>query len=223
MAAVKRLVSKYRGLLDLKATPEIVVSDNLKSRWLGRMVHWPNNPEKGYQLQLQRRVMVDENTLERVIAHEMAHMVVAVENHALNADFIARGITIKDSAEGHGDRWQEIARKISSLVGKPGFVTVTSDSDYVLATETKPYFLLIAYRDKRVGDSFGAAVGVRFTTRMRNVVSAMQADPKYLARVIKTTDPMWTPYIQIGDGISVPTTPAHQLMLKSLYDQADTV
>jgi len=220
MAMVKDLVSKYRRLLDIKVVPEIVVKDNLNSKWLGQLQWFPNNPANGYTMMLQRRVLTDANTLERIVAHEMAHLVVAVETHAKNAEFIAKGIrVVYDKSQAHGDRWQEVARQISSLVGKANFVTVTSDADYVLDSETKPYFLLIVYMPN---GKFGCMNGVRLTPRMRTAINIMVAHKEYRGRVATITDPRWVATAKIASGsISVPQQAADQLKLEILYDQAE--
>lgn len=223
MATVKDLVSKYRKLLDIKAVPQIVIRDNLNSKWLGQLQWFPNDPANGYTMLLQRRALTDANTLERIVAHEMVHLVVATETHAKNAEFIARGIrVVYDKSQAHGDRWQEVARQINSLVGKANFVTVTSDADYVLDTETKPYWLLIVTAPGYGDSKLGCMHGVRLTPRMRTLINVMVAAKEYRGRLAKVTDPRWVATAKIGSGsISVPREAADQLKLKILYDQAE--
>jgi len=70
---VEDLVDKYMDMLDVVGmTPRVVVRDNLGSKWLGRTVWTPRDPETTV-VQLQRSVLDDPGTLERVLAHEMIH------------------------------------------------------------------------------------------------------------------------------------------------------
>ncbi len=61
------------ALLAIAGEPPVVrLRDNLGSRWLGRSTWTSSRPETTL-LEIQRSILGDARTLERVVAHEMIH------------------------------------------------------------------------------------------------------------------------------------------------------
>lgn len=204
-----KVAAKYARILGVSELPKIVVRDNLGAKWLGRLI-WRAGQQN--VMELQSSIFSDENTLERVIAHEMAHHVEFLEFNE-NTEAIAlvkMGIKPRE----HGDRFQELARKINSVAGA-NFVTEKSDTSYVLEQKTKPYFLLVS----PLGGNLGYALGVRITPKMQKYIDKYVSG--YKGRLVKTDDPRWANGPRIGDGgFAMPRDPEDRAKLQQLYDSA---
>jgi hypothetical protein len=210
LALVHKLAQKYAHMLGVTELPKIVVRNNLGAKWLGRL-SW----KKGQQnvMEIQESALGDEPTLERIVAHEMAHHVemMGLENDQEALAKLRVGIKPQE----HGERWQELAKKINSHVGDASFVTRTSDQSYVLETKTKPYLVLIEAVSR---GSLGYAIGVRLSPKMQAYVDRHQQE--YAAKLVTTTDPRWADGAKIGNGWSMPREPEGKAKLQALYDGA---
>jgi hypothetical protein len=206
LGLIHKLAAKYAHMLGVTELPKIVVRNNLGSRWLGRLL-WRH----GHQnvMEIQTSALVDEHTLERIVAHEMAHHVEFLE---ITEEDLAR-IRIGIRPPEHGARWKELAHQINSAVGDSNFITETSDQAYVLAPESKPYVILVA---PIMSGSLGYAIGVRLSPKMQAYADRYIANHE--GKLIKTTDPKWTNGPRIGDGFAMPRDPEGKEKLKTLYD-----
>lgn len=209
LARVKQIAAKYARMLGVTELPKFVIRNNLGARWLGQLT-W----KRGQQnvMEIQQSVLSDENTLERIVAHEMAHHVEMMELENDQEALAKMRLGIKPQE--HGDRWKELAKQINSHMGSD-FVTKTSDQSYVQESETKPYVLLIEEVSR---GSFGYAIGVRLSPKMQKYVERHQQS--YNAKLVTTTDPQWTSGPRIGDGWAMPRTPEGKAALQALYDGA---
>lgn len=204
LTLIRQFAVKYGRILGVTDLPKIAIRDNLSSKWLGRLT-WRNGKEN--VMEVQARALVDERTLERIVAHEMAHHVEFLE---LTEQDIAR-IKVGIRPLSHGERWKELAAQINAVAGA-GFVTKNSDHDFVLTTETKPYLVLI----NPIGsNTLGYAIGVRLSPRMQTFTDRRLAEG---AKLIRTTDVTWTDGPKIGGGWAVPRKPEEQVRLQKLYD-----
>lgn len=204
LALIRKLATKYARILGVTSLPKITVRDNLGSSWLGRLT-WRHGAEN--VMDIQARIVGDERTLERVVAHEMAHHVEFLELTENDVALIKQGIR----PTAHGARWQELAAKINSIAGA-GFVTKNSDHDYVESKETKPYFVLVTPINS---GTLGYAIGVRISPRMQSFIDRRLAEG---AKLIRTTDATWTNGPKIGGGWAVPRQPDEKERLQKLYD-----
>lgn len=204
LTLIRQFAVKYGRILGVTDLPKIAVRDNLSSNWLGRLTF-----RKGSEnvMEIQARALADERTLERIVAHEMAHHVEMLELTEKDMALLKVGIR----PPSHGERWKELAAKINAVAGA-GFVTKTSDHDFVLTTETKPYLVLIA----PIGsNTLGYAIGVRISPKKQLYVDQRISGG---AKLIRTTDVTWTDGPQMGDGWAVPRKPEVKERLQKLYD-----
>lgn len=206
-----RVAAKYARMLGVTELPKIVVRDNLGAKWLGRLI-WRNGQQN--VMELQSSIFSDESTLERVVAHEMVHHVEFLEfnEDAEAVALVKMGIKPRE----HGDRFQELARKVNSVAGA-NFVTEKSDSTYVLEQKTKPYFLLVSPMGP--GGNLGYALGVRITPKMQKYIDKYVSG--YEGRLVKTDDPRWANGPRIGEGgFAMPHAAEDRAKLQQLYDSA---
>lgn len=201
---IHRLVAKYARMLEVTELPKVAIRNNLRSTWLGRLTF-----RRGQQnvMDIQEAVLADEASLERVVAHEMAHHVEMLS--LTEADFAKLKVGIRPAS--HGSVWLELAAKINSVMGA-GFVTKNSDASYSVATETKPYFILITLGYD--GPYFWYAVGVRLSPKSKSYAERSIAGG---GKLIRTMDPLWSQGASIGKGWSISKDPEVQAKLAVLF------
>jgi len=207
MPKLLELAWKYARMLGVSVIPKIAFRNDLTSRWLGRYAY-TTKPGKVNTIQIQRRVLHDERTLERIMAHEMAHHV----------DFLTTPPSPRGSQDfaplrdPHGPSWQAQADKVNRVMGQ-NFVTELSDESYVLAPETKPYTLLIV---KTLKGRLGYQASVHFYPE---VVARMSA---ILKKAIRSTDPRWARAPKIGSrSMALPKNEEETQALLELYGRAE--
>jgi len=204
LVVIRRWVVEYARLLGVSELPKVQIRDNLGSKWLGRMT-WQRG--KTNVMEIQASVLGDEATLERIVAHEMCHH---VEFLGLTEQDVA-GLKHGIRPTSHGPRWQELAAKVNAARGA-GFVTKNSDQSYEVATESKPYFMLIARYD---GSRLGYAIAVRISPRQRSFMDRRLAEG---AKLVQTTDASWANgAAKIGAGWSIPREPEARAKLETLF------
>lgn len=202
---------KFARILGVSELPDIVIRNNLSSRWLGRC-HFRFG--KRNLIELQKRVLHDTRTLERVIAHEMAHhaefLAFTEREHAL--------IRAGRRTPSHGAVWQAFADKINRVMDAD-YVTIVSNESHVLAPSTKPFLVLIA---KTRSGRLGFAVGVRFSPKMMLYVRQYGASMQ--GRLIQSTDPRWSVGPRVGSGkLGMPMKSEDVADLQALYEKASPV
>ena len=208
---VQEYVVKYAQMLGSPGVPVVQVRDNLNAPWLGRTNGTTKN--LGTTLvELQKRILDDPKTLERVIAHEMVHH---VEFITLTPDQIAtlrRGIRLPS----HAERFLELAKQINDTVGDPKFVTVKSDESYV-ETQTRAYYVLITQGDSTMGAEgmYLFAHAIKLTPKVERYVDRVS---KHGARLVRTTDRRWLRGPRIGSGgWAMPPGEEEQTHLRLMY------
>jgi hypothetical protein len=204
LTLVRQFALKYARILGVTELPKIAIRDNLSSKWLGRCT-WRNGHEN--VMEIQARALVDERTLERIVAHEMAH-------HAEYLQFTEQDIALIKAGirpASHGAPWKDLAARINAVAGA-GFVTKNSDEDFVLTKETKPYLVLVSKIDS---STLGYAIGVRLSPRMKSFTDRRLAEG---AKLIQTTNAIWANGPKIGGGWAVPRQPEEKERLQKLYD-----
>ena len=214
-AAVDPLVDKYMAMLGIVGERPIVkVTSKLGAGWLGRD-RWSSRNPHTTTLELQRSILPDARTLERVVAHEMIHhrdMLALTENEIELAKF---GI----KPESHGADFLQGAQIINAAMG-PGFVTVESDKEYVQAPHGKELYVLIepmSPGSPRLGWSWAA----RLSPEAQAIVAEKMARG---ARLVRTTDLKWTQSrakIKQFGGMSLPPPGSEkEAELRALYESA---
>jgi hypothetical protein len=196
------LVQKYMSMLGLDVAPSVKVSNVLGAKTLGTCKWTPGQATS--TITFQKSVIGDPTTLERVLAHEMAHHAVflgnirdlqgiAQERGAQAGPYVREYLQNLRRDDGHNADWLHYAKIINAQMGG-GFVSQTSDSTYVQDAETKPYYLLIA---KLPNGRYGFQIGVNLSPKMKRVVEV--TEERYEGKLIKTTDPKWQHGPRIGD------------------------
>ena len=215
---IERLIDKYMEMLRISGPRPIVrLRDNLGRRWLGRA--WRKIGAPGTTaaatttIELQRAIIGHQRTLERVVAHEMIHHRDFLSMDDLDKARLRLGIR----QEGHGEQFLQGAAMVNAQMG-PGFVTIKSDQEDVLATNTRLFFVLIqpAMRDR---------LGWTWAARLSPTASQWAARKiAQGARLVSTTDERWAAGPRIGHGrVAIPEDAENVERLKALYDTGTPV
>jgi hypothetical protein len=188
--------------------PIVLVKSELGANWLGKDKWSEKNPLTS-TITLQRSILHDPRTLERVVAHEMVH----------HRDFLA--MTPADIAfarvvkhDGHGAAFLEGAERVNAIMG-PNFVTVHSDKEYVHAPHTKEFYVLIAPAHR---GRLGWAWAGRLSPEAQAIVAEKEREG---AKLVRTTDLRWTAgkaKIKKYGGLSMPPAGSElETALHALY------
>jgi hypothetical protein len=212
-ARIREYVEKYMQLLGSTEAPSISLRDNLNPRWLGRTM-WRSTEPKHTTVQLQRAILTDARTLERVIAHEVVHH---VELTTLPAEEVACIQQGRCKHQSHAARFHELAAQINAVMGD-GFVTVKSDESYVLAQQSKQYYLLIGRMHVDGRYAYAWSSGRLRSPRTMQWVERRRKEGAILATV---SDPLWAARgPRFGEGMGIPPDAERQEQLREYYRQA---
>jgi hypothetical protein len=120
--------------------PQIRIADYTRSKWLGR-TEWKHGDPNTVIL-LQKAICYDEETLTRVLAHELVHheqMLKVWSTYPGGKGFDRR---VRQEG-GHGWVFKEIADRWNAKHGKD-FITAKSDESYEKQFTERPFFLLLS-------------------------------------------------------------------------------
>ena len=208
---IDAFVTKYMKILGSNTPrPKIVVRNSIV-RWLGRNYFTTAHPETSL-IEIQRSILGDDKTLERVVAHEVVH-----HHNVMSmspADFAMLKLGMKPS--GHGRDFLEGAKKINEVMGE-NFVTRESDQSYVVAA-TKPYTILI---EPALKTKLGWSWAVKLSDEAKQIIEKKKKESQ--AKVIVTTDPRWTSGARIKRfaGVAIPHAGTQEeKLLRELYEAA---
>lgn len=207
VARIESLIRKHMRILGVSGPlPRIALKNNLGSKWLGRHTYYPKAGDT--LMEIQREVLVDDSTLERVVAHETVHHAEALELSEPDRALLRLGARLP----GHGPEFRSRAAKINAVMG-PGFVTVESDQGYKKATSTKEFFLLIV---PILPGKLGYAWTVRPSPEILAYVERKKADG---GRFVVTRDERFTRGAKLkrGGPFAVPQDAETQAKLATLY------
>lgn len=104
--------------------PEIKIRNNVNSKALGRCL-WRRG-SKNTTIELQKSIVDNEKTLERVLIHELIHHYVF--------------LTGQNDGDGHSGAWKQKAEELNKIFG-PGYISQTSDESY--EKNGKEYYIVI--------------------------------------------------------------------------------
>jgi hypothetical protein len=213
---IRPLVRAYLAMLGISDVeePDIVVQDNVGSRWLGRWsMKWRNDLPSRPLIQIQRAVLSDQRTLERVVAHEVVHHAEYLQMEPAEFNLFRLGI----KPLGHGQRFRQLAAVLNARMGE-GFVTEKSDQEYVVAPSGKRILLLIS--PTRIG-RLGWQWATRLGPKAREWVQRKIAEG---ARLVEASDSdfVWTsgPRIEAWKGWAMPPDEQVASRLRDLYETA---
>lgn len=215
-AEVWRFVDKYAAffLVGPDELPEIEVHDNLGSKWFALTVWHPSRPNTS-TIQIQKVALEDEQTVERIIAHEMIHHVnflrmTSSERAALKH---ARGTLSSD----HGKKFHEMAELVNAQMGE-GFVSERSDEDFKVAPNERTFFVLI--EPVRMGKQLGYSWAAKMSKQTREEVERRIGNVDGFL-LVETMDVRFTKGVKIKryGGCSVPKPGSEDAAaLEALYD-----
>jgi hypothetical protein len=210
------LVRTYLAMLGVSGAeePEVVLQHNTGSLWLGRWsVKWRGGLPSRPVIQIQRAVLSDQRTLERVVAHEVVHHVQYLQMEPAELQLVKLGFR----SVGHGPAFMELAAVLNAKIGED-FVTGKSDQEYVVAPSGRKILLLIS--QTRAG-RFGWQWATRLGPKAREWVERKISEG---ARLVEAYDNdfVWTsgPRIVAWAGWAVPPDEQVQVRLKDLYEAA---
>lgn len=208
------LVAKYGEFFGVDALPEVELRSNLGSKWLARTVWHPRRPDTS-TIQIQKSVLEDGRTLERVVAHEMIHHVNFMRMTDAERAMLryARGSLSDD----HGKKFHELAAKVNAEMGQD-FVTEKSDEDFEVAPNEKAFYVLI--EPARMGRMLGWSWAVKLSTQAKEEITRRTRDVNDVV-LVQTTDARFTNGVKIKrfGGCSVPKPGSEDAeALQELYD-----
>lgn len=120
--------------------PQIRIADYTRSKWLGR-TEWRHG-DPNTTIVLQKAICYDEETLLRVLAHELVHheqMLKVWSTYPGGKEFNRR----TKAEGGHGWVFKEIAERWNAKHGKD-FITAKSDESYEKQFTERPFFVFLS-------------------------------------------------------------------------------
>jgi hypothetical protein len=224
-ATVKKFLDKFFKADNLPL-PKIKIVNDLNARWLGRTTYNPHEDENNTTIEIQKKVVGDQDTLERIVAHELIHhweFLVFYKN-SLEREMSKIGLKrlrrFKPAA--HGKEFYEMAEKINAVMGKD-YVTEKSDESYVKELDKEYYLLIVPAKLYGGGGKFGWAWAARPSTEQKAVIQEKIAEDK--AKLVKTKDERFLRGTKIKKfgGISIPRDEETQTKLREVYEQGKEV
>lgn len=201
--------------VDAVEEPAVVLQHDTGSRWLGRWsVRWKDGLPDRPTIQIQRAVLSDPRTLERVVAHEVVHHVQYLRLSPGELELVRIGVR----PVGHGPSFHQIADVLNQMVGE-GFVTETSDQEYVVVPSGRKILLLIApTRTGRLGWQWATRLGPKAKVWVERTTL------ERAARLVEALDNnmVWTsgPRIKAWNGWGIPPDEQTEGQLRELYEGA---
>ena len=216
MEHIRSLVRTYLAMLGISDAeePDVVLRDNVGSHWLGRWsMKWREKQPSRPVIEIQRSVLRDPRTLERVVAHEVVHHVQYLHLDPSELNLLRIGIR----PIGHGQSFHQVAAVLNEKVGAD-FVTVKSDQEYVVAPSGKRILLLIyPTRAGRLGWQWATRLGPKAHDWVQRKISEG-------ARLVEGYDDnfVWTsgPRIEAWKGWAMPPDGETENLLRELYNGA---
>lgn len=189
--------------------PDYKIVNNTIPKWLGRAKGvWEQGELKTVTVSIQKAILDDEDTLRRVLAHELVH---CWEYQSVPYR------KLKMQNDGHGRFFKEEAARLNSKLG-PDYVTTTSDQSYVMS-EQKPFYILIQPHGKKHGVS-------RFIRPSKNIKEEITKRVEQLnAHVFETKDADFGQAVALKKygGYSIFRDAAVLEKLRKIYEEEDNI
>lgn len=203
-AKARRFLAKYFPDANLPM-PVFKVVRHTNPKWNGRCVYRFGETST---IELQKRILGDDKTLDRILAHELIH----------HADFLLnlKGANARAARnrEGHGKFFREAAERVNAAMGKD-YVTEKSDATYVAEDKLVDFYVLIEKHPDKSG-RYMFAKALRPSSKQQQYIERHAADKG--AKLIKSKDRKFLEGVaDIGKGWSVPKD-EFQDLLKTMYE-----
>jgi hypothetical protein len=214
MSLIDDLIDKYMRMLSIDgAKPIVVVKTRIGASWLGRD-RWTSRMPHTTTMELQRSIVGDPRTLERVVAHEMVHHRDHLALTPEQIELVKLGI----KPDSHGASFLQGAAVVNAVMG-PDFVTKMSDQGYVQAPPERDLYLLIVPL-REYGGRLGFAWAARLSPEALSVVAKRALEG---GKLVRTRDRRWTnsrAKIRRFGGLSIPDVGSPLAAeLRVLYDR----
>jgi hypothetical protein len=146
---------------NLMPSPQIIIVNKLSVSWDG---HCEFKYSSGNSvIQIQKRLLIDEESAKRVIAHEICH------HWAFRSAF--QGDVSERDSEGHGSVWMRAASVINGHTGSD-FVTEKTDSSYTRSTDSgKEFYVYMVRLEGRICFGWFARVTDRLKLKLRQYIN----------------------------------------------------
>jgi hypothetical protein len=194
--------------------PHFKIVNSLTSKNLGTARWNPKDPDTS-TIELQKSIVGDEETLRKVLTHELIHHYEYMHPAAPDEELMSMGLKPAQ----HGEEFLDLAKKINAIMGD-GYVSVKSDQSYV-QEGVKEFYVLI-----EPADGFSSkgkfAYSWAVTPSVQQKEKIEQEKVRSKARLVKTKDIRFTrgPKIQRYGKIAIPKDDATQEKLKNMYEGA---
>lgn len=216
--------------------PELKMVNQPRAGWLGRDTWqiWIRNGEMGSGdntvIEVQKSIINDEETLRRVIAHELCHhadsLIEGKEEVEKYKNFGRIGynqLRAGQRGTGHGASWRAYAAKYNAKYGAD-FVTEKSDETYVSEDQPlRPYHIRLW---KHPSGKIYYAVSSRIGPKMKKWLEHRNVNPDPSERMTTTDSRLFLHGATIGTGWSVPqgkNKAEKEALLQQLWDAAPEV
>jgi hypothetical protein len=203
LAKVNDIVTEYMSVLQPGLPrPKITFANSMRADWLGQ-TGWRFGEKEGKNwsdetttITLQRRILGDEKTLRRVIAHELCHHEELLTHDKEKLDEVGFRTynMLRNLGGAHRPTWFEIAARFNAKYG-PNFVTEKSDENYVENPEMiREYFLLL---NRQENGKIYYQTSYRLMPRQQQWLAAHDTE-NY--RIVRSRNPSFTQGPTIGSG-----------------------
>jgi len=204
MADIQRIAQELMPVLKPGLpVPEFKIVNSPRSRWLGQCI-WTYGLRGGQlfgnentTIEIQKAVMVNEESLRRIIAHELCHheTYLAISRPELYEKGYQRFEFFNKRQDGHGKDFIEVASRFNAKYGEK-FVSRTSDEKVITDVEVKPYYILIMKENGVSGrQRIGYEQSAHMTAKQRAYILEKDVENYRLTR---TDDPRFIKGAVIG-------------------------
>lgn len=222
---IKHLLTKFFSEIQLPM-PIVKIVNNAVPKWLGRCVYTHNANENRSVIEIQKSIVNDEKTLDRVLCHELIHAVDFYKQYGHpeqgqeNWDKHVTHKRLGFTSDGHGQVFQEWAAKINAVMGKD-YVTKESDASYVVEV-TKEFFILVMPTSKN-SEQYCYAWALKPSADQKAVIQQKMREEN--ARLFMSKDERWTHGVKVKkySGLSVPKDEPSKKKLKDLYHSGEGI
>lgn len=194
--------------------PTMKIVNQPRAGWLGRDTWkiWIRNGEMGCgdntEIEVQKYVLNDEDTLRRVIAHELCHHADSlvngtkeIERYKSFGQIGYKTFLRGQSGHGHGPTWRQYTAKYNAKYGAD-FVNEKSDESYKQEElPIRPYYIRLWNQGN---GKIYYSVSTRIGPKIKKYLERKAVEPDQAERMTKTDSRLFMHGATIGDGWSSP-------------------
>jgi hypothetical protein len=166
MANLEGIARKYLNMLPRGTeipSPMMQTVDTPSMGWAG-LAEWHHNKQVRGLIKVQKTALKDQDTLERVIAHEVCHY------WEFYTTFEFGEGDPNDLGHSAKSLWAKAAKIINGKMGDPNFVTELSDTSYVFRN-SKEFYILVAQGMSELGWDWCSKVTPAMTEAIQTLMN----------------------------------------------------